>query len=152
MFFFPIWLCVTYTTMLTMVVKCAYVYPESPTSILCHGFYVDPILCPDHADHGPTTPTTLLPNLDLPCVCSSVPCGRHGLTVLAFTYQQDLPKFPRCKKNIGFLKIDPFGNNDIKRDFLQHFFNPKRHAVPCGCDQHRNKYSIHYGHYKPKNA
>ena len=129
-----------------------YIYPESPTSILCHGFYVDPILCPDHADHGPTTPTTLLPNLDLPCVCSSVPCGRHGLTVLAFTYQQDLPKFPRCKKNIGFLKFDPFGNNDIKRDFLQHFFNPKRHAVPCGCDQHRNKYSIHYGHYKPKNA
>ena len=47
-----------------------YIYPESPTSILCHGFYVNPILCPDHADHGPTTLTTLSLHLDLPCVAN----------------------------------------------------------------------------------
>ena len=77
----------------------------------------------DHADHA-LTPSSL--------------CCQHRLTVLALTPKQDLNRFPTCK-----IRLDSYNLIHVaimtSSVISCNTSNPKRHAVRCGCDQHRNK-------------
>ena len=79
----------------------------------------------DHADHALTP---FGPSL----------CCQHRLTVLALTPKQDLNRFPTCK-----IRLDSYNLIHVaimtSSVISCNTSNPKRHAVRCGCDQHRNK-------------
>ena len=79
----------------------------------------------DHADHALTP---FRPSL----------CCQHRLTVLALTPKQDLNRFPTCK-----IRLDSYNLIHVaimtSSVISCNTSNPKRHAVRCGCDQHRNK-------------
>jgi hypothetical protein len=79
----------------------------------------------DHADHALTP---FRPSL----------CCQHRLTVLALTPKQDLNRFPTCKIRLdsyNLIHVEIMTSSVISCNAS----NPKRHAVRCGCDQHRNK-------------